>query len=204
MPKPLLKLQRLLQQGLTETAALWPPLEDAFGWVAQVARILSNDASAAGAQVRQHLTDLLASLALTGPPAGPWADALEHLQTVTRSYWLGLFHCYDVPDLPRTNNDLEHFFGSFRYHERRASGRRGAAPSLVVRGPARLVAATATRQRPFSATDLAACDRHAWRALRSTLNQRGQARVNQRRFRADPSAYLAILEQLLCKLTLPP
>jgi len=29
----------------------------------------------------------------------------RHLDTVSRSYWPGLFHCYVVPGLPRTNND---------------------------------------------------------------------------------------------------
>ena len=24
---------------------------------------------------------------------------------VTASYWSGLSHCYDIPDLPRTNNE---------------------------------------------------------------------------------------------------
>jgi len=45
-----------------------------------------------------------------------------------RSYWPGLFHCYDVPELPRTDNDLEQLLGSHRYHERRASGRKVASP----------------------------------------------------------------------------
>jgi hypothetical protein len=51
---------------------------------------------------------------------------------------------------------------------------------------------------------LAACDRHAWLALRATLDNRQQARVRQRRFRADPQAYLADLEQRLSYLVLPP
>src|SRR3954451_15697204 len=73
---------------------------------------------------------------------------------VTRSYRPGLFHGYAVPDLPRTNNDLEHEFGSQRYHERRATGRKTASPAAVLRGEARLVAAIATRQRAPSGSDL--------------------------------------------------
>jgi hypothetical protein len=38
----------------------------------------------------------------------------EAVIVVTKSYWSGLFFCYDVSDLPRTNNDLEHIFGSTR------------------------------------------------------------------------------------------
>ena len=36
---------------------------------------------------------------------------------MTKSYWPGLFGCYQSSDLPRTNNDLEHAFGSHRYHD---------------------------------------------------------------------------------------
>jgi hypothetical protein len=52
---------------------------------------------------------------------------LTTFRKVTASYWPGLFHCYDVPDLPRTNNDLEHYFGSARYAKRRATGRKSAS-----------------------------------------------------------------------------
>ena len=54
---------------------------------------------------------------------------LKQFVKVTRSYWPGLFACYESSDLPRTNNDLEHTFGSHRYHERGpevgVGGRRG-------------------------------------------------------------------------------
>jgi hypothetical protein len=46
-------------------------------------------------------------------------SGLEHFLKVTRSFWPGLFQCYDHPDLPRTDNDLEHVFGTYRHHERR-------------------------------------------------------------------------------------
>jgi hypothetical protein len=68
---------------------------------------------------------------------------------VTKSYWKGLFRCYRFAKgtLPGTNNDLEHLFGSARYHERRASGRRNASPAMVLRGSVRVVAAIATPPR---------------------------------------------------------
>lgn len=199
-----MKLQALLTRGLSETAALWPEVEVAFGWVHQAAQLLANEAGLTGAQVRRQLAGLLGALARWQTHAGSLANAVDHFATVTRSYWSGLFHCYDVRELPRTNNELEQFFGAFRYQERRATGRKVAAPSLVVRGSARLLAAATTRQRPYSATDLAGCDRQAWQALRARLGDRQQARVRQRRFRQDPQAYLADLENRLFKLTLPP
>jgi hypothetical protein len=76
------------------------------------------------------------------------AEQLRHFGKVTRSYWPGLFPCYDSADIPRTNNDLGHLFGSHRYHERRAGGRKQATPGLVVQGSVRVVSSLATRLRP--------------------------------------------------------
>jgi hypothetical protein len=122
---------------------------------------------------------------------------------VTRSYWSGLFACYQTADLPRTNNELEHFFGSARYHERRATGRKCASPSTVVRGSVRLVAAVATRLVPVTADALQPRDLAAWRSLRQTLDFRHEARRCQLRFRRNPDAYLAALEEQLLKSALP-
>jgi hypothetical protein len=206
LPKELLKLRALLQRGLDETASLWPDIACAFGWVQQAARVLENPANQSAEQVHRRYRGLLGAMRRWRSRAGALAPAVDHFLKVSRSYWPGLFHCYDVEDLPRTNNDLEHVFGAFRYHERRASGRQGAAASLVVRGCARLVAAVATRQRacPFCADDLAQCDLHAWRALRVSLDRRQHAQVCQRRFRRNSATYLAELETRLVKLILPP
>jgi hypothetical protein len=127
--------------------------------------------------------------------AGSLSEAIDHFGKVTRSYRPGLFHCYAVPDLPRTNNNLEHEFGSQRYHERRATGRKTASPAAVLRGEARLVAAIATRQRPPSGADLGCVDREQWKDLRQRLDRRRQARTLRSRFRRDPAAYLAALEE---------
>jgi hypothetical protein len=102
------------------------------------------------------------------------------------SYWPGLFHCYDIVDLPYTNNDLEHVFGSTRYHERRATGRKQASPGLVVRGSVRLVAAVATQNYHFSGSDLAPRDLAQWRTLRQQVDYRHEARREHARFRKDP------------------
>lgn len=138
--------------------------------------------------------------------AGYLEPAIAHFMKVTQSYWPGLFHCYNVPGLPRTNNDLEHVFGSHRYHERRATGRKTASPALVLRGAVRLTAAVATRLRRYTARELALtpADTGAWRALRAELEERRHTRTLQHRFRRDPETYLAQLECQLGKLTLPP
>jgi hypothetical protein len=113
-------------------------------------------------------------------------------------------HCYEVPELPRTKNALEQAFGTHRYHERRATGRKGASPALVRRGSIRLVAAAATRLRAFSAWEIAPENLAAWQTLRHELATRRQHRTLRRRFRHDPASYLAQLEADLLKLSLPP
>ena len=127
---------------------------------------------------------------------GPqWQKAIAHFLKVTESYAPHLFFCYQIPDLPRTNNALEQSFGSVRRSERRATGRRGAVPGLVVNGAVRVQAALATRVKTFTANDLVPHDLHAWRAIRTEVSSRQDARCKQARFRRDPCAYLANLER---------
>src|SRR5207247_4189459 len=98
--------------------------------------------------------------------AGTLAPAVAHCLKVSRSYWPGLFHCYSISDLPRTNNDLEQFFGAYRYHERRATGRKVASPAVVLRGAVRLIACAATHIRPFASEELVPDSFSAWQELR--------------------------------------
>ena len=153
--------------------------------------------------VRRRLAGLIGAMVRHQERAGEHAGAVAHFLKVTRSYWPGLFHCYDWPDLPRTNNDLEQFFGSYRYHERRATGRKVASPSLVLRGSVRLLAATATRNRLYSARDLAGSDRQRWASIRKQLDTRRERRTERRRFRRSPDEYLHRFEQLLLQSALP-
>jgi hypothetical protein len=172
--------------------------------VYQAAHLLSNEEQHDGAAVQRRLRGLLGAMARHQACAGTLAPALTHFRKVTTSYWPGLFHCYCVPDLPRTNNDLEQYFGAHRYHERRATGRKVASPALVLRGGVRLVAGAATRIRPFASEALAPETVKAWQALRQHLETRRHQRTLRRRFRCDPASYLAKLEAEFLQLILPP
>jgi hypothetical protein len=150
LPGGLARLRQLLRRGLEETAALFPAVRESYQWVKRAARILQNEEGLPAKRVRRRLVQLLVrmrkAVATTGEPSV--RAGLKQFLKVTKSYWPGLFRCYESPDVPRTNNDLEHTFGSHRYHERRASGRRRGSPSLVVMGSARVVSGLATRLRP--------------------------------------------------------
>ena len=176
----------------------------AFGWVHRAAVILRNKAGLDTAGVRRRYRGLIAAIARHRRAAGRLAEAFAHFLKVTRSYWPGLSRCYEVEGVPRTNDDLERFFGSYRYHERRCSGRKVACPGTVVRGSVRLVAAAATRLRPIEVSDLVPTDQAAWRSLRQRLARRQAVRTLGRRFRRDPVAYLRSLEESLINQALPP
>jgi hypothetical protein len=57
--------------------------------------------------------------------------------------------------------------------------------------------------QPPSARDLGRADRSAWMQLRRRLEARRQAMIQRCRFRRDPDAYLANLEQLARQPALP-
>jgi hypothetical protein len=196
------RLGALVRNGLRGSGATFAAMYVAFGWVHQAAHILGQT-ELTGAAVRRRLSGLLGAMRRHRGVVGELGPAVDHFVKVSRSYWGGLFACYDTAGLPRTNNDLERAFGSHRYHERRATGRKGASPSLVLRGAAKLVAGLATRHREVTAADLAGADRTAWRRLRAELETRRERRVERRRFRRDPDGYLQALENKLIQSRLP-
>jgi hypothetical protein len=193
-----------LRRGLDATASLWPEGRVAYGWGHRAAHILTHDTQDTGAAVKRRRHGLLGAMGQPQAKAGSLAPAVRHFLKVSRSDWPGLLHGYTVPELPRTKNDLEQFFGAYRSHERRATGRKVASPAVVLRGAVRLVACAATRLRPFTSEERAPATVSAWQALRHALETRRHQRTQRRRFRREPATYLGKLEAQLLQLRLPP
>jgi hypothetical protein len=189
---------------VTATASLWPAVRAASSGVHRAAHVLSHEAPHTAATVQRRLGGLLGAMTRHRAAAGPRPPTLAHFLKVSRSYGSGLFHCSEVPELPRTNNALEQCFGASRSHERRATGRKHASPALVLRGAVPLTAATATRRRVFAPWERAPEDIRSWQALRHALDTRRHQRTLRRRLRRNPAAYLAELEAALLKRSLPP
>jgi hypothetical protein len=206
LPRGLRSLHSLLQRGLEQTAALWSPLRASYQWVHRVARLLENKPHLPAKEVRQRLSRLRGRIREVAHKARDEVvrEQLRQFEKVTKSWGSGLFHCYTSSDIPRTNNDLEHLFGSHRYHERRASGRKQASPGLVVQGSVRVVASLATRLRPEEGLKLRTGYVDDWRELRTDLDKRRESRRKQRRFRRDPAKYLGQLEKRSLQASLPP
>jgi hypothetical protein len=205
-PRGLKKLRQVLNKGLKETASLWPPVKAMYQWVHRVARLLENKKQLPAKKLRRHLSQLLTRMRQAARQAKDEAvrKHLRNFVKVTKSYWAGLFRCYESVDIPRTNNDLEHLFGSYRYHERRATGRKRASAGLVVKGGPRILAGLATRQRPAEGLALPQGYVPAWQQERVELEKRKEARRQQWRFRRNPENYLKNLEELENPRSSPP
>ena len=181
---------------------MFVPVRPLFASLWRVAHVLSNQEQLEADRVQLLFEEQLTQMREQAEQSEAGRSALLHFLKVTQSYAPHLFFCYQVADLPKTNNDLEQAFGKVRRSERRATGRRGAMPGLVVRGPVRVTAALATRLRPFSAEDLVPYDLARWQELRSQITFRQEARCKQFRFRKDPLTYLAHLEEQLSEISL--
>lgn len=183
---------------------MWETIETAYHWLHSLAHLLANEDQFSAKQVQRRVIGLLGAMTRWQAHSGRLTTAIDHFLKVTRSSWSGLFHCYDIPDLPRTNNDLEHLFGQHRYLERRITGRKVASSALVIRGSVRIIAAVMTRMHSFSPEQLKPQSIHDWQTLRTELDAARHKRTLQRRFRQNPDAYLAHLEQRFNQLILPP
>jgi hypothetical protein len=198
----LVELRLVVERGLFATAALWEPLQIAHRWIAQAAGVLANTEGADAMTVEAALRALRTEV-LTHQGDARVAGWATHFYKVTMNYWSGLFHCYDQVEIPRTNNDLEQYFGTARHHERRATGHKRPTAAVVVRGTVRVVAAVATQLQVWAADALRPRSLEAWRRLRAELEARHEARRAARRFRKDPVKYLAQLEAQLLPECLP-
>jgi hypothetical protein len=154
---------------LQRTAGLWPPIKEAYALVYQAAHILANHEQQTGAQVREMYLDGVKNMQEQQASLGTLSTTIEHFVEISDTFAAGLFECYDVPDLPRSNNELEHCFGLARSHERRATGRGGAIAGVVVGGSVRLMAVLVSTREDLQAADLQPSDSRRWRQLRAQL-----------------------------------
>ena len=124
----LARLGQGLQATLPPFAHEYRDLQQGATWLRDIAHILEppDDGSpTTGEQVAQQLRTYLDDL-LTLPNLPPRLDTFRrHLDQVSTSYWPGLFHCYDLEELPRTNNDLESLFRDTQRRLLRTTGQKG-------------------------------------------------------------------------------
>ncbi|MCK4451726.1 MAG: transposase [Anaerolineae bacterium] len=79
--------------------------------------------------IDHYLTALLAKVATDTDEENQRVAA--HINETFRNRWWGLFTCYDVEDLPRTNNDLERYMRRIKTGHRRITGRKNVHDFII-------------------------------------------------------------------------
>jgi hypothetical protein len=131
----LAQLYQGLQAALTPVAETYHALHQGAAWLHDIAYILEPCPThpMSAAQVAGQLRSYLDTVQ-QWPDGTPTLYTFgRHLDTVSQSYWPGLFHCYDVPDLPRTNNALESHFRETRRRLLRITGQKGLTQRTLQR-----------------------------------------------------------------------
>jgi hypothetical protein len=77
--------------------------------------------------VEQYLTNLITSGSLDTADQ----EMAAYIHQIFRNFWWGLFTCYDVAGLPRTNNALERFIRQIRMGYRRVSGKKNVHDYVI-------------------------------------------------------------------------
>jgi hypothetical protein len=116
-----------LHSALRPCAQTSQEVQQGAAWLHDIASILEPSAGArrSADQVANQLRGSLDTVRCR-PDLPPSVERFGvPLNTVSRSYWSGLFHCYDVPGLPRTNNELESHFRDTSRHLLRTTGQKG-------------------------------------------------------------------------------
>jgi hypothetical protein len=131
----LAQLYQGLQAALAPFAQPYQEFRQGAAWLRDIAYILDPlptcllSAEHVAGQLRGYLDTVLRL-----PKGTPTLYAFGlHLDKVSRSYWPGLFHCYDVPGVPRTNNALESCFRETSRRLLRTTGQKGLTQRTLQR-----------------------------------------------------------------------
>lgn len=131
----LAQLRSGLQQALATVQADYTLLRQAGDWLQQLAAILDPDGQPqrTAAQVRSEFEAFLAQIEHDSADVPRLQEFSAAIVKVSRSYAPGLFHSYDVPGLPRTNNDRESEFRNLNRRLLRTTGQKGLTRRLLQR-----------------------------------------------------------------------
>jgi hypothetical protein len=155
-------------------------------------------------RVESHLEQLEADV--TGGRVSEWLhEPVRHLGVVLRRLSGGLYHCYDIPGLPRTDNALEQFYRRVKSEQRRITGRKRADAFVVrVGGFAVYATASSSTAETVLCKQLAIVPAGDWQEQRVHLRQTQERQTKMRRFRLRRATYLSDLEARWTTLTQPP
>ncbi|MCP4543954.1 MAG: hypothetical protein GY832_43120, partial [Chloroflexi bacterium] len=176
-------------------------IAEGYDWVLDISHILDKDLPPLGAEapdtplsatVQAELDQYLATLDRRRDLNRTLVAFRGHLRRLTDRHAPGLFHCYDIPGLPRTNNDTESLFGRVRRQTKRTSGAYHAQQRLREQGAWLLFDLRNDEDQQLQRLQRVPLDE--WRDERQRMQSHLASFRHDRRFRRQPVAYLTQLE----------
>ena len=165
-------------------------------WLIDLDRLLDPlEPPASGLAVAQQVQAYLEHLQLSqAANADAWdRQVADHIVQTFRNRWWGLFACYDVAGLPRTNNELETFLRRLKTNQRRITGRKNVHDFIVRYG--RFAAfLDDTESQPALLRRLAEVSLDTFEQERAQLDLIQELAGKRHRFRHHQPIFLAALE----------
>lgn len=132
------RLERLragLRQALNAVRTDYADIHQAAAWLEELAQILDPDLHPArrGKTVRKEWRACLDRMEADAMASSRLTEWSATIRRVSESYAPGLFHTYDIPGLPRTNNGRESEFRDLRRRLLGTTGQVGATKRLLQR-----------------------------------------------------------------------
>jgi len=171
-----------VQQGLLTALQIvqtnYTLLRQAADWLEQIADLLNPTGKSArsAAQVQQTLFAYVEQIKIISNSKPGLQPFFRTIQKTTFSYAPGLFHCYDMPDLPRTNNDRESDFRDLNRRLLRTTGQKGLTRRILQRS-----GAWELLHHPASLKDTILAFNHV--APQDFIDERQRLRQHRDRFR---------------------
>jgi hypothetical protein len=131
----LIQLHQGLQTALQSVQADYTDLRQAADWLEHISDILDPEHQPvrSGEEVRQELLAYLADIEQESQDTSCLDSFYQKIHKTTINYAPGLFYCYDVPSLPRTNNDRESEFRDLNRRLLRTTGQKGLVRRMILR-----------------------------------------------------------------------
>jgi len=138
-PEPRLhQLRAGLRQALKTVRADYRDVRQAAEWLHQIAETLdpAGKPARSGQQVQTEWQAVLETIRTESETQPRLQSYAETIRTVSASYAPGLFHTYDLAELPRTNNARESEFRDLQRRLLATTGQRGATKRWIQRSGA--------------------------------------------------------------------
>ena len=164
-------------------------------WLIDLEHLLDpeRDPPKSSASVRQVVDCYLIDLATRNTHDTEDQRVADHINQIFRSFWWGLFTCYDMEGLPRTNNELERFIRQIKMGHRRVSGRKNVHDFIIRYGAyAALVDPSESLDELLARMDEIDQEEFLKERKRLNLSLLDEAKIH--RFRYHRAEYLAELE----------